>query len=367
MNKIKLLGAFFLILMAFTFTSCENEPVDAALNLNDFGTCATPTSLLASPFNNNTVTLSWIPGNEETSWTIEYGIVGFVLGSGTSVTTSNTTIIITGLNSNNSYDFYVKAKCSATSSSNWVGPVNVAAVQSNPNCANPGGLTATRDAGSNTNVNLLWIAGNTETQWEIQFGTSGFSLGSGTIVSSSNTTATITGVSASSSYDFYVRAKCSATESSGWIGPVVVAAVGGGGPTATVPGTYTLTAFNTTPATDLNGDGTSSVNQMNEVNCFNNSLLVINANNTYLANSRGVDLSLTGGYECYTDPDDVGTWSLSGNQLTLTSSDITNPPQVFIVSGSTLSTTFTNGSVLTNQGGVVVELTADITFVYTKQ
>ena len=78
-----------------------------------------------------------------------------------------------------------------------------------------------------------------------------------------------------------------------------------------------------------------------------------------------MELDLAGGYVCFTDPDDLGTWTLVGNQLTFTSSDTST--QIFIVSGNTLTATFNNGSVLSNEGGVVVELTADIAIIYTKQ
>lgn len=37
MNKIKIIAGIFLILTSFTFTSCENEPIDSAINLDDFG------------------------------------------------------------------------------------------------------------------------------------------------------------------------------------------------------------------------------------------------------------------------------------------------------------------------------------------
>ena len=57
----------------------------------------------------------------------------------------------------------------------------------------------------------------------------------------------------------------------------------GGGSTSSVVGTYLLTAFNTSIPTDLNGDGTASTNQMSETSCFNNSLFVLNSNNTFTA------------------------------------------------------------------------------------
>ncbi|MDZ7845531.1 MAG: T9SS type A sorting domain-containing protein [Owenweeksia sp.] len=53
---------------------------------------------------------------------------------------------------------------------------------------------------------------------EVQYGPAGFSLGSGTITSSSVGMATITGLSANTCYDFYVRDSCSINTA--WIGPL---------------------------------------------------------------------------------------------------------------------------------------------------
>ena len=365
MNKIKLIAGIFLILFAFTFTSCENEPIDGAINLDDFNTsCDAPDAFQASDFINNTnINLSWTAGNNETSWEIQYGLQGFAIGTGTIVPSAITNYTVTGLNPANTYSFYLRSKCSATTNSSWVGPVTVQAIDVNPNCASPTNLAATRNATTNTNVNITWTAGGTETNWEIQYGDAGFALGSGINITSTGSPDLITNINTQNSFDFYIRASCSATENSSWIGPVSVPAVG----TVGITGTYRLTAFNTVPSTDLNGDGTPHTNQMDEVTCFNNSLLIVNANNTYLANSRGVDIGIPSGYECFTDPDDVGAWSLTGNQLTFTSSDITIDPTTFTVSGNTLSYTLPAGTVLTEEAGVVVEITADLTLIYTKQ
>lgn len=208
MKNIKYLIGIFLILTAFTFTSCENEPIDPAININ---TCDEPSSLQVSDFvNNSIVNLTWLPGGNETSWTIEYGVQGFALGTGTTIVSPTNSATIAGLNSGNSYSFYVKSNCSAEESSQWVGPVTVQAVV-NPNCGNPTNLTVARNATQNTTVNVAWAAGGTETSWEIQYGTTGFPLGNGITVASTTLTKEITDIAATGGYDFYVRAKCTAT------------------------------------------------------------------------------------------------------------------------------------------------------------
>ena len=37
MKNFKIFGSLLLLITAFTFTSCENEPIDSAINLEDFG------------------------------------------------------------------------------------------------------------------------------------------------------------------------------------------------------------------------------------------------------------------------------------------------------------------------------------------
>ncbi|MEK8179780.1 fibronectin type III domain-containing protein [Flavobacterium buctense] len=225
-NKKLLIGLFF-VLITFTFNSCENEPIDSAINLDDIILpCEEPTSFQASNLiNNNSVSLSWVAGDEENSWTIQYGLQGFTLGTGTSVNSNGTTHVISGLNASNSYSFYLRSNCDAENSSAWVGPVNLLGNINPTTCTNPSGLTAIRSTTTTTNVNLAWIAGGTETAWEIQYGTQGFTLGSGTITTSTTVSKQISNIAANTAYDFYVRAICSTTQSSSWFGPVSVSSV----------------------------------------------------------------------------------------------------------------------------------------------
>ena len=142
--------------------------------------------------------------------------------------------------------------------------------------------------------------------------------------------------------------------------------------TNSVAGTYILTAFNTSVPTDLNNDGIPSTNQMSETNCYNNMLLTLNSDNTFVSNSKGVDIQTNGTTQtstCYTDPDDTGTWSLNGNILTLTIASTPSDIQTFTVSGNTISATATNGQVVgyDTVTGAPAYLNCDITIIYTKQ
>ena len=84
-----------------------------------------------------------------------------------------------------------------------------------PSCPGVSALTATA-AGANS-IGLSWTAGGTETEWEVEHGPTGFTKGTGNIslVNTSPNT-TISGLSPSTAYDFYVRAVCGAGDTSLW-------------------------------------------------------------------------------------------------------------------------------------------------------
>lgn len=144
---------------------------------------------------------------------------------------------------------------------------------------------------------------------------------------------------------------------------------GNSGGSSSVAGTYKLTAFNSSIPTDLNNNGTSSTNQMNEHTCFNDMFLTLSSNHTFNADARGIEINTAGtGTECYTDPDYNGTWVQNGNTITLTYVDGgTTYNDVFTINGNTLNFSITGGEIIGLSGGSPVYLTANIQLVYTKQ
>jgi len=230
MNKSKILIVILLVALHFNFTSCDNEAIDPALLIQvPVETCAAPNGLTVSEFVGTSVNLTW-SSIEGSSWEIQYGEEGFTLGTGTTVISTTDSKTINGLTITNDYDFYIRTNCDNGLSSGWIGPVGVGSTV--VVCSNPTNLTAVRSATVNTQVTATWSANGDENSWELQYGPTGFALGSGTIVPSTTTNKVITGLSATAGYDFYVRSNCSATENSNWVGPV---RVNGG---VTTPVTY---------------------------------------------------------------------------------------------------------------------------------
>jgi len=72
-----------------------------------------------------------------------------------------------------------------------------------------------------TSTTLSWNVQGTETLWNIEYGTSGFTQGTGTIISVNSNPTTISNLDPNTSYDFYVRANCGSDQSI-WIGPLNV-------------------------------------------------------------------------------------------------------------------------------------------------
>jgi len=86
-----------------------------------------------------------------------------------------------------------------------------------PSCATPTGLNAT------TTINSATLAWTSEaSQWNIEWGAAGFTLGTGTLVSDLNANSyLLEGLNPSTAYAFYVQANCGGDGLSNWAGPYV--------------------------------------------------------------------------------------------------------------------------------------------------
>ncbi len=68
--------------------------------------------------------VTWVAGASDTAWLVEYGTPGFTPGTGTSIHSSNDSLIIMGLTPVTFYDVYVRSICSNGDTSLYYGPIN---------------------------------------------------------------------------------------------------------------------------------------------------------------------------------------------------------------------------------------------------
>ena len=93
-------------------------------------------------------------------------------------------------------------------------------IRQSATCPQTSPLTAS-NVGSST-ADISWTAGGSETSWNVEYGPTGFTLGSGTNTNVTNTSYAMTGLTPSTDYDVYVQAVCSATDLSYWVGPLTI-------------------------------------------------------------------------------------------------------------------------------------------------
>ncbi len=92
-----------------------------------------------------------------------------------------------------------------------------------PSCFEPTALVAT--GVTETTVDIDWTAGNTESSWNISWGTPGYTPGDVNEIATAITSVTnyqITGLTAENEYDVYVQSDCESDGTSAWVGPLGV-------------------------------------------------------------------------------------------------------------------------------------------------
>lgn len=87
-----------------------------------------------------------------------------------------------------------------------------------PTCPDP--INIVEISNTSSTVEISWTEIGFATNWNVQYGGTGFPFGTGTIVSASNNPYTQTGLLPSTTYDFYVQSDCGGGDTSAWIGPL---------------------------------------------------------------------------------------------------------------------------------------------------
>lgn len=91
------------------------------------------------------------------------------------------------------------------------------AIEEAPSCPRPTQFANTLT--TNNSANFSWTTGGA-TNWQISYGTPGFSPNTGTKINLNSNPGTINGLSPNTNYEAYVRDSCNASDQSPWTGPV---------------------------------------------------------------------------------------------------------------------------------------------------
>lgn len=89
-------------------------------------------------------------------------------------------------------------------------------IDEKPSCSKPANLIDSNATA--TTIELYWTTGGA-TNWQIEYGPTGFTQGNGTLIGVTTNPYTVTGLNPATTYDFYVRDSCGVGDVSEWLGP----------------------------------------------------------------------------------------------------------------------------------------------------
>ena len=168
--------------------------------------CMVPTNIVVSNVTLNSAVIDWTLGEEETAW--ELNVTGTNYDQ--TFTVEDKPYTLTGLNYGVTYTVKVRALCSETRHSEWSEPASFTTVS----CEGVTGVVVNSVTANSAVVS--WTAPAGATTFDIEYGQSGFSQGTGTTVSVTGTSTTLTGLTSETMYDVYVRTVCYGGSTSAW-------------------------------------------------------------------------------------------------------------------------------------------------------
>ncbi len=161
--------------------------------------CISPDGLAAENITDTSADLTWI--SDETIVNLEWDEIGFMQGTGMSVTNVTAPFNLTGLLPQTAYQYYVCTVCD-DGSEECAGPFTF--ITAEPPCTPPDVLSAGNI--TDTSADLTWITAETTTN--IEWGETGFAQGTGTTVEDIASPFNLTGLLPETFYDYYACTIC---------------------------------------------------------------------------------------------------------------------------------------------------------------
>ena len=172
--------------------------------------CATVSGLNSSSITTSSATITWTAVSGATSYNIQYKTSAAT--TWTTTTSTTTSKSLSGLAAGTTYNYRVQAVCSTTSTGSYSSTSSFTTSSTTTTCATPSGLTASSI--SSSSATLSWAAVSGATSYNIQYKTSAATTW--TTTTSTTTSKSLSGLIASTTYNFKVQAVCSSTSTSAY-------------------------------------------------------------------------------------------------------------------------------------------------------
>jgi hypothetical protein len=167
--------------------------------------CGDPTGLAASAITTTSATVGWAAVSGAVSYDVDYKLSTSATWTNAATATTATSVNITGLTQGSLYDWRVRATCTG-GSGNYVAAQFTTATPAS--CNAPTGLAASGITSSGASVS--WSAVSGAANYDVDYKLSTSATWTSAAVATTATSASISGLTASTLYDWRVRANCTA-------------------------------------------------------------------------------------------------------------------------------------------------------------
>ncbi len=214
-------------------TTCTSGSSTASAQFTTQVVCVAPAGLSSTP-GSTTATVSWSAVTAATSYAVDYKLNTDVNWTSFSTAQTGTSANLTGLSASSLYDWRVSATCPSGTTSATAAQFTTTAV---PPCTAPTGLASSSVTSSSATVSWTAVSGALNYAVDYKLNSSGTWTSFST--AQTGTSASLTGLSASSLYDWRVTTNCSSGSSTASAAQFTTAAP------STCPGVYDVSTNGT--------------------------------------------------------------------------------------------------------------------------